>query len=80
MTTLPQRPAGTRTRFALVALTVAVVLAIAPAGARETTTAKSMRDAATAFLATLDPAQKSATTFAFTSDERENWFYTPVPR
>jgi hypothetical protein len=80
MTTKHQRPAGTPVRFALVALTAAVVLAITPAGARETTTAKSMRDAATAFLATLDPAQKGATTFAFTSEERENWFYTPVPR
>jgi hypothetical protein len=80
MTTQPQRPARTHVRFGLVALTAAVVLAIAPAGARETTTAKAMRDAATAFLATLDTNQKAQTTFEFTSPERENWFYTPVPR
>jgi hypothetical protein len=75
-----QRSASTQVRFGLVALTAAVVLAIAPAGARETTTAKAMRDAATAFLATLDTDQKATASFEFTSPERENWFYTPVPR
>ena len=39
-----------------------------------------MRDAATAFLATLDAGQKTAATFPFTSEERETWFFTPVPR
>jgi hypothetical protein len=67
-------------RTALAALTFGFVFAVVPTGARETTTAKAMRDAATAFLATLDPAQKTAASFAFTDDERENWFYTPVPR
>jgi hypothetical protein len=80
MLTTPQRPTRAAVRPALVALTVAVVLAITPAGARETTTAKAMRDAATAFLKTLDPAQKTAATFALTSEERETWFFTPVPR
>ena len=64
----------------LVALTLVFTFAIAPTGARETTTAKAMRDAATAFLASLDATQRSAATFEFTSDERQNWFFTPVPR
>ena len=61
------------------ALTVAVVLAT-PTGARETTTAKAMRDAATAFLAALDADKKAAATFPFASEERDTWFFTPVPR
>jgi uncharacterized protein DUF3500 len=78
---LHQRPSRTTLRrTALAALTAGFVFAVVPTGARETTTAKAMRDAATAFLATLDPAQTTATTFAFTSEERENWFFTPVPR
>ena len=63
----------------LAGLTVAVVLTT-PTGAREPTTAKAMRDAATAFLSTRDAGQKTAAIFPFTSDERENWFFTPVPR
>ena len=81
MSTLPQRAPRTFVRPVLAALTIGLVFAFAPAGgARETTTAKEMRDAATAFLATLDAGQKTATTFPFTSDERANWFFTPVPR
>jgi hypothetical protein len=80
MSTVSPSAFRTYVRPVLAALTIGVVLAIAPTGARETTTAKEMRDAATAFLATLDAGQKTATTFAFTSDERENWFFTPVPR
>ncbi|MEO5823145.1 MAG: DUF3500 domain-containing protein [Vicinamibacteraceae bacterium] len=75
-----QRVSRTYARPLFAALTIGFVFAIAPTGARETTTAKDMRDAATAFLSTLDAGQKTATTFAFTSDERENWFFTPVPR
>jgi hypothetical protein len=80
MSTQQQRVTRTRLRPILAALTIGLVVAIAPTGARETTTAKEMRDAATAFLATLDAGQKTAATFAFSSDERENWFFTPVPR
>jgi hypothetical protein len=80
MSTQLQRVTGTSRRPLFAALTVGLLVAIAPTGARETTTAKEMRDAATAFLSTLDAEQKTAATFAFTSDERENWFFTPVPR
>ena len=81
MSTLQQRVPRTFARPVLAALTIGLVFVLAPTGgARETTTAKEMRDAATAFLATLDAGQKTATTFPFTSDERENWFFTPVPR
>ena len=81
MSTLQQRVPRTLARPVLAALTIGLVFALAPTGgARETTTAKEMRDAATAFLATLDAGQKTAATFPFTSDERENWFFTPVPR
>src|SRR5918993_4743686 len=75
-----QRVTRTYARPAVAALTLAFVFAIAPTGARETTTAKAMRDAATTFLATLDAGQKTAATFPFTSEERETWFFTPVPR
>ena len=81
MSTLQQRFPRTVARPVLAALTIGLVFVLAPAGgARETTTAKEMRDAATAFLATLDAGQKTAASFPLTSDERENWFFTPVPR
>jgi hypothetical protein len=79
MTTL-HRVSRTCARPIVAALTLGFVLAVAPTGARETTTAKAMRDAATAFLATLDAGQKTAATFPFASEERETWFFTPVPR
>jgi len=81
MSTLTQRSSRTHARPILAALTIGLVFALAPTGgARETTTAKEMRDAAAAFLATLDAGQKTAATFDFKSEERENWFFTPVPR
>ena len=42
--------------------------------------ASAMLDAGRAFLATLDPAQKSKAVLPFNSEERFHWFYTPVPR
>ncbi len=36
--------------------------------------------AANHFLASLTPEQKTIAVIPFDSDERENWFYTPVPR
>jgi hypothetical protein len=42
--------------------------------------ASTMFHAGRAFLATLDPAQKSEAIFPFNSDERFRWFYTPVSR
>src|SRR3984893_16376891 len=42
--------------------------------------ASTMFHAGRAFLATLDPGQKSKAVFPFNSDERFRWFYTPVSR
>jgi hypothetical protein len=39
-----------------------------------------MTDTAKTFLASLTPEQRAAAMFPFDSDERMNWFYTPVPR
>jgi hypothetical protein len=39
-----------------------------------------MVEAATAFLATLAPAQKARAVLPFSSEERFRWFYTPVSR
>ena len=39
-----------------------------------------MTGAASAWLASLDPAQRSVATFELTSAERENWHYIPKPR
>jgi hypothetical protein len=50
------------------------------ASAEPPPSASSMLDAARAFIATLDPGQKSKATLPFNSDERFHWFYTPVPR
>ena len=81
MYTQLQRVTRTSFRPVLAALTIGLVVAIAPTGARETTTAKQMRDAATAFLATLDAEQKTAATFAFTSDDSAGLFACPcLPR
>src|SRR5919112_1606169 len=81
MPTLQPRAPRTLARPVLAALTIGLVFALVPtSGARETTTAKAMRDAATAFLATLDAGQKTTATFPFANEERENWFFTPVPR
>ena len=43
-------------------------------------TAAEIAKAATAFLDTLGPEQRSTATFDFESDERENWHYVPRPR
>ncbi|MSU66759.1 MAG: DUF3500 domain-containing protein [Opitutus sp.] len=39
-----------------------------------------MLDSATAFLNALTPDQKKQATYSLTDPERENWFFTPVPR
>ena len=48
--------------------------------AQNAPSAPTMVDAGRAFLATLNPAQKSEAVFPFNSEERFRWFYTPVPR
>src|SRR6267143_2970422 len=59
-------------------LTLTIALGTAVAGAAQTAT--SMLDATRAFLATLDPAQKSKAVLPFNSEERFRWFYNPVSR
>jgi hypothetical protein len=76
----PARSSRAAARPVVLALMLATLFAVVPTGARENTTAKSMREAAAKFLATLDATQKTAATFEFASDERQNWFFTPVPR
>ena len=39
-----------------------------------------MLDLASRFIGTLDAAQKTKALMPFDSEERFNWFYTPVPR
>ncbi len=59
-----------------------LVLAVFLSGAVFTAAqpAKSMGEAARAFLATLDASQKSKAMLPFNSEERFHWFYTPVDR
>lgn len=39
-----------------------------------------MTTAATNFINSLEPWQKTVVTFKLEDEERSNWFYTPVPR
>jgi hypothetical protein len=62
-------------------LAVMLVPALAQTSAAQSALpASTMLDAARTFLASLDPAEKSKTVFPFNSDERFQWFYTPVSR
>ena len=45
-----------------------------------TTTPSVMTTAAKQFLDSLTPEEKAKATFSFDDAERENWFFTPVPR
>ena len=53
---------------------------VAAQNAQNVPSASTMLDASRAFLATLDPTQKSEAVFPFNSEERFRWFYTPVSR
>jgi hypothetical protein len=68
-------------RLMLLSLTIAACAgaAVVVTGQR-TRPHTAMLDAARAFLATLDAGQKAKLMFAFNSEERFNWFYTPVTR
>jgi hypothetical protein len=57
---------------ALLALSPAIISAHAPA--------TDMLEAASALLGTLSAEQKAQATYPLTNAERENWFFTPVPR
>src|SRR3979490_679203 len=50
------------------------------AAAQTARPASPMLEAAGAFLATLEPAQKKKAVLPFNSEERFHWFYTPVSR
>jgi hypothetical protein len=62
----------------LAALAVAGVLLVA--AYHRTSTPTSMALAAKQFLDSLSPEEKAKATFPFNDAERENWFFTPVPR
>jgi hypothetical protein len=47
---------------------------------RAPATARAMAQAAAAFLAALNPAQREAASFPFAGDERYEWNYRPTPR
>src|SRR5882762_9427735 len=58
-----------------------LVASLAQTGAAQTARpASPMLEAAGAFLATLEPAQKAKAVLPFNSEERFRWFYTPVSR
>jgi hypothetical protein len=62
-------------------LAIVLLLGLTRMGSAEAPpSVSSMLDGARAFLATLDPGQKSKAMLPFNSDERFHWFYTPVPR
>ncbi|MDB6083431.1 MAG: hypothetical protein JWN43_1312 [Gammaproteobacteria bacterium] len=61
-------------------LLLTMVLATGFAQTSTAQTASPMLEAAGAFLATLEPAQKAKAVLPFNSEERFHWFYTPVPR
>lgn len=63
-----------RVLLALLCLFLTAALARAHAPATD------MLGAAQKFLAALDAAQKKQATYTLTDAERENWFFTPVPR
>ena len=63
-------------RVLLAALGLFIVASLARAHAPAT----DMFGAAQKFLGALDPAQQKQATFPLTDKERENWFFTPVPR
>ena len=61
-------------------LLAALALVLSSTLARAHAPAVDMLDSATAFLAALSPEQKKQATYTLTDAERENWFFTPVPR
>jgi Protein of unknown function (DUF3500) len=61
-------------------LVLSAILLLTPGYARAAAPATDMINAASALLASLSPDQKKQATFDLTHAERENWFFTPVPR
>ena len=52
----------------------------APPNGGSASSASAMAAAAQAFVSVLTPEQKAKATFGLEDQERQNWFYTPVPR
>jgi hypothetical protein len=59
---------------------LAIVGVLLMAAYHRTSTPVSMALAANQFLASLTPEEKAKAVFPFADEERENWFFTPVPR
>jgi hypothetical protein len=66
--------------YPLTRLAVATLLLLTPALSPAAAPAADMLNAANALLGTLSADQKKQATFDLTNAERENWFFTPVPR
>ena len=72
-----------RRRVVLRCLIVAIgfmVLSTPSTSYEAQTPAPAMLHAAQAFLSTLSPVEFAQATMPFDTDERYNWFYTPVDR
>lgn len=61
-------------------LLIFCALGLLTAAYERTQTSNLLVDSAKAYLASLKPAQRTQSTIAFDSDERQNFHYTPVPR
>src|SRR5580700_1709168 len=59
---------------------IAVAGVLLTAAYHRTSTPSVMTLAANQFLDSLTPEEKAAATFSLDDPERENWFFTPVPR
>lgn len=59
---------------------IALLLALAPASGRAVDPTAAMAAAATAWLQSLDPAQRSQAVFSVGDSERENWHFVPLAR
>ena len=64
---------------ALLCLLAVLLMPVPPTTAADSLSAR-LSDAASAFLATLGPAERAKVQLAFDSEERFNWFYIPKER
>jgi hypothetical protein len=70
---------GMRSPRALLCLLAVLLMPVPPSTGADSLSAR-LADAASAFLATLSPAERAKVQLAFDSDERLNWFYIPKER
>ncbi len=64
----------------LLALPVLALSMLTPLGPKTPRSARSMSQAASRFLASLTPAQRTRASLPFLGDERENWHFVPIER